>query len=138
VISRSVDGTAPAACRWARCWVTRAIGATVPPRAVPDLDRVVATPGDQTPTIAAERDAAHQARVAAEAADQFAGLTVPDVDRAVFTRGCDPAALFVGTEGDGVHITVVSPEGLKFLAGLDIPDLHGVLRASGRQAPGVG
>src|SRR5215471_18467956 len=54
-------------------------------RQVPDLDRMVAASRDQQPAVGAERQAADEAGVAAEAADQLSGVTVPDFHGAVLT-----------------------------------------------------
>src|SRR5262249_30975860 len=49
----------------------------------------------------------------------------------------DPSSIAVGAERQGVDLTLVSPEDLEFLAGLDVPDLDRVLLTSRRQPPPV-
>ena len=69
-------------------------------RHVPDLDRVIAASRDQAPAVGAERHAADEAGVAAEAADQRTGVAVPDLHGAVLTRRGDPPA-----SGSGLKAT---------------------------------
>src|SRR5262245_9686567 len=88
-------------------------------RQVPDLHRLVPASRDQAPAIGAERHAADETRVAAEAANQLSGVAVPDVHGAVFACRGDPLAILVGAERQGVDLAVVlAPESPKFLAGL--------------------
>src|SRR5262249_23554639 len=105
-------------------------------RQVPNLDRMIAASRDQAPAVWAERQAADEAGVTPEAADQLSGVTVPDFHGAVLPRRGDPPGVAPprrgapqavgGTERHGVDLPVVSPEGLEFLAGLHVPDLDRV------------
>src|SRR5215210_4475107 len=106
---------------------------------VPDLHRLVAAPGVQPPTVGAERQAADQPGVPAEAPHQLPGPAVPDLDRTVLPPGGDPPAGGVRAERHRVHVPAVPPEGaaLQLPAGLHVPDLDRVLRPPGRQPPAV-
>src|SRR5262249_7601998 len=109
-------------------------------RYVPDLDRSIAASRHQEPPIGAERQAGHEAGVAAEAADQLSGVAVPDFHGAVLTRRGDPPASLIGAERQGVDLAVMSPEGLKKLARgvvLQVPDLDRILLAPGCQPQAV-
>src|SRR5262245_11403458 len=87
-------------------------------RHVPDLHRLIPASRDQAPAVGAERQAADEAGVTAEAADQLSGVAVPDFHGAVFARSGDPPAILVGAERQGIdRATVFSLEGLTFLAG---------------------
>src|SRR5882762_6357281 len=90
-------------------------------RHVPDFDRVIAAAGDQPFAVRAEGQAADEAGVAAEGADQVAGLAVPDPHRTVLPRRRQPPA--VGAEGHRVDVPAVSPESPQLPARLHVPDL---------------
>ena len=78
-----------------------------------------------------KRQGADEAGMAAEVAEQFSGVAVPDLHGAVLTRRGDPPA--VGAEGHGINVPAVPSEGLQLLAGLHVPDLDRVLFASRHQ-----
>src|SRR5688500_16816991 len=98
---------------------------------------MIAASRDQEPAVGAERQAADEALVAAETADQCAGVAVPDFHGAVLTRRGDPPATVVGAERHGVDVSVVSPEGTKLPALLHVPDLNRILLAPRRQPPAI-
>src|SRR5262245_47728213 len=106
-------------------------------RQVPDLDRMVAASRDQPSAVGAEPQAADDAGVASEAADQLSSRTVCDVHGAVLTRRGDPPALLVGAERQGVALAAMPPQGLKFHAVLQVPDLARVPLTPRRQPPAV-
>src|SRR6516162_5149874 len=94
---------------------------------------MIAASRDQEPAVGAECQAADDASVTAERADQGTGMTVPDSHGAVLAGRGSPSAFVVGAERQGVNVALVSPEGQKFLAGLHVPDLDRVPLASRRQ-----
>src|SRR5262249_21056066 len=105
---------------------------------VPDFHGPVPAAGVQPPAVGAERQAADQAGVAAEAVDRFPGPAVPNLHGAVLAPGGDPPALVVRAERHRVHVPAVTPpEGLKFLAVPHVPDLDRVLRPARHQPPAV-
>src|SRR5262249_58662269 len=108
-------------------------------RQIPDFHGLVPTPREQPPAVGAEGHAADKSGVAAEAAHQLAAVAVPDFHGAILTRGGDPAAALVRTEGDGVDFPAVPSQGsLQLLRGLDVPDHDRVVLTPRCQAPAIG
>src|SRR5262249_31889363 len=98
---------------------------------------MIAASRDQEPAIGAECQAADEASVTAEVADQLAGVAVPDFHDTVFTRRGEPSAIADGAERQGVDLSFVSLEHVEFLAALHVPDLDRVPLTSRRQPPAV-
>ena len=74
--------------------------------------------------------------MAAEVAEQFSGVAVPDLHGAVLPRRGDPPASGSGLKATAQTSPLCPSEGLQFLAGLHVPDLDRVLLAARR--PGAG
>src|SRR6516162_9219747 len=98
---------------------------------------MIAASRDQEPAVGAECQAADDASVTAESADQGAAMTVPDSHGAVLAGRGDPSAFVVGAERQGVHVALVSPEDQEFLTGLHVPGLDRVALACCRQPPAI-
>src|SRR5262249_5485612 len=103
-------------------------------RHVPNLHGLIPASRDQPPAVGAERHAADEACVTAEGVAQLSRVAVPDLHVAMLPGRCDPPAIVVGAERQGVDLPPVSLEGgLEFLAGLHVPDLDRVLLTSRRE-----
>src|SRR5689334_18690262 len=85
-----------------------------PPRHVPDLDRVIAASRDEALALGDERQAADEARMAAQRAPRLPGCRVPDSYRGVLAGGGEPAA--VGVEDHGTDVAGVPAQGFQFPA----------------------
>src|SRR5260370_7894361 len=78
-------------------------------RYVPNLHGLIPASRDQAPAVGAERDAADEAGVAAEGADQLSGMAVPDFHRAILPGGAAPPAIVAGAERPPLHLPPASP-----------------------------
>src|SRR5205807_801975 len=107
-------------------------------RQVPNLHGLIPASREQPPAFGAERQAANEAGVAAEAVEQRPAVAVPDFHGAVLPRRGDPPALAVRAEGRRPDVPAMSFEGVQLLAGLHVPNLHRVLLTPRSQPSAVG
>src|SRR5438128_10457864 len=91
---------------------------------VPQTQRAIPSPRDQLPALGDERYTPDGFGMPCKPLYLPAGRCVPHPCRVIVRTGGNPAP--VGGEGDRAITTRIVPEGANGLAGLNIPQTHGV------------
>src|SRR5258707_13939180 len=102
---------------------------------VPDLRGSREANGSDVPPVAAERHTIEKLWISLTPETFSAGLGVPELERLMGHRG---KRLAVGAEGHAAHHHLEAGDREEFLAGPDVPELHGLIHASRKETLAIG